>query len=186
MRTWSVIAVTVATVAGCHRKPAPPPGPRGDCAKAADLLASLELGNYAEPDARAPVVAKYGDACHDAELTVSEVACMQAATDSWAAKTCAPRMFPEMADSHDDGACKALIDRLRASLLTGLDPKLAAWATTELDVEQTACVEDAWPDAIKACMLAGSGGGACKAGLPEPLQRKLQARLQTAFAEATK
>lgn len=175
---WMLIAVVVA---GCHRKPAPPPGPRGDCAAAADYFAALELGNYAEPDARAPVVASYKDACDDAQLTVAEVACVKAAGDTWTAKACAPRAFPELADSHDDGACKQLVDKLRASMLGGLDPSLKAWGAKELDIEETACVEDGWPDALKACMLAGSGGGPCKAGLPAGLQRELQARLQTAF-----
>src|SRR4051812_45288828 len=38
----------------------PPPA---DCQVVADQLASLDLGNYAEPEERAPVVAKYKGQC---------------------------------------------------------------------------------------------------------------------------
>jgi hypothetical protein len=176
-----VVVSLVGALAGCHRH-AKPAGPPGDCAAVAEALASLDLGNYAPVDQRAPVVARYRDACDDAAITVTEARCMTTAGDTWAAKACVPRMFPELAAGHDDGACKQIVDRLRASLVPKVAPALADWANRELDVEQTACVDDGWPDVFKACML-GSAGSACSAALPAPFQAKLQARLVAAMSK---
>ena len=41
-----------------------------------EQLASLDLGNYAEPTARAPAVATYRAACESARVTVDEAACL--------------------------------------------------------------------------------------------------------------
>jgi hypothetical protein len=175
-----VIVVATGVLAGCHRKPKPA-GPPGDCAAVAEALASLDVGNYAPVDQRAPVVARYGDACDDAAVTVAEARCITTAKDAWTAKGCVPRMFPELAAGHDDGACKQIVDRLRASVLGQVAPALAGWANRELDIEQAACVEDGWPDAVKACLLGSGAAQACAAGLPAPLQAKLQARLVAAM-----
>src|ERR1043165_8492451 len=56
----------------------PPPA---DCKAVGETLASMELGNYAEPETRAPVVAKYQAACDKAFVTKEQGECIDKATD---------------------------------------------------------------------------------------------------------
>jgi hypothetical protein len=177
----AVATATAVAYSGCHRRPHPV-GPPGDCAAVAEALASFELGNYATADERKSVVARYRDGCDDAAISADEQRCITAAADGWSAKQCAPRMFPELTASHDAGECKQLVDHIRRSVVAqGQDDALTRWAKRELDIEETACVEDGWPDAFKACALGSGTGPECR--LPEPLQRSLQARINAAFAK---
>src|SRR5207244_1676379 len=88
----------------------PPPG---DCAQVADGLASLELGNYAEPEERAPVVAQKRAACEAAHVTKDEATCLDAARDTYSAARCVPRMFPALATG-GGGDCGAITAKVRA------------------------------------------------------------------------
>src|SRR5687768_2048177 len=75
-----------------------PPG--ADCKAVGEAVTSLDLGNYAEPEDRAPVVAKYQAACEGARISKAEGTCLEGARDKWVASQCAPRMFPELASSN--------------------------------------------------------------------------------------
>jgi len=68
----------------------PPPG---DCQAVAEQLASIDLGNYAEPETRAPVVARYTAACEAALVSRDEARCVDQARDKVEADHCVPRMF---------------------------------------------------------------------------------------------
>lgn len=167
----------------------PPPA---DCTGVAETLASLDLGNYAEPEERAPVVAKYKAACDKAYISKEEGECIDKATDKWSAGQCAPRMFPEQA-SANKGDCKPVVARLGNALQGQLqntnDPSMKHWLDTTLSVMQQSCEEDAWPDALKKCILSTQdvpGVDAmqtCNQQMPPALQTKLQERLQTAMRE---
>ena len=89
---WIALVAIVVALGACHRTSALA-GPPGDCAPVAEALASIELGNYAEPDDRAPVVGKHREACEAAHVTKAEGTCLAAATDKWTAARCSPRMF---------------------------------------------------------------------------------------------
>jgi hypothetical protein len=67
----------------------PPPA---DCDAVAEQLASIDLGNYAEPEDRAPVVARYAAACAAALITRREAHCIDLARDRSSAALCVPRM----------------------------------------------------------------------------------------------
>ena len=60
----------------------PPPA---SCQAVGEQLASIELGNYAEPEARAPVVARYRAACETAMVSREEGQCLDSARDRWSA-----------------------------------------------------------------------------------------------------
>jgi hypothetical protein len=164
-----------------------PPG--ADCAMVGETLASLDLGNYAELEERAPVVAKYKAACDKARVTKEEGDCLDAARDKWTASQCAPRMFPELAANK--GNCNAVVTRLENALRTQLqaqdNPQIQQFIGTTLSVLRQSCEEDAWPDALKQCILtaqAAPGVDAlqtCNQQMPPALQTKLQERLQTAM-----
>ncbi|HLL25095.1 MAG TPA: hypothetical protein VK427_23330 [Kofleriaceae bacterium] len=165
----------------------PPPA---DCAAVGETLASLDLGNYAEPEERAPVVAKYKAACAAANVSKEQGACLDNAADKWSAAQCAPHMFPELA-STDTRNCSPVVERLETMLkgqVKGLDaPQMKQWLDTTLRVMRESCEQDAWPDAVKQCILAapaspdGDALQTCNTQFPPALQAKLQARLQTAI-----
>lgn len=168
----------------------PPPA---DCTIVAETLASMDLGNYAEPEERAPVAAKYKAACEKARVSKEEGECLDKAKDKWSAGQCAPRMFPEMA-STSSGDCKKVVEKVEAAVRkTATDnPQLAQWQQTIARVMKESCEQDAWPDAMKKCILmaeVGQGADAmqaCNQQMPPALQTKLQQRLQTAMQEQNK
>lgn len=170
----------------------PPPA---DCKIVAETLASMDLGNYAEPEQRAPVVAKYEAACTKAYVSKEEGECLDKAKDKWSAGQCAPRMFPEMA-STNAGDCKQVVAKVESVMKSSMEgqdnPQTQQWFGTTLRVMQQSCEQDAWPDSLKKCILmAQSGPGqdamqGCNQQFPPPLQTKLQERLQTAMQEQMK
>lgn len=170
----------------------PPPA---DCKLVGETLASMDLGNYAEPEQRAPVVTKYEAACTKARISKEEGECLDKAKDKWSAGQCAPRMFPEMA-STNSGDCKLVVAKVESIMkgsLQGQDnPQMQQWFGTTLRVLQQSCEQDAWPDSLKKCVLMAQGGPgqdamqACNQQFPPALQTKLQERLQTAMQEQMK
>src|SRR5262245_30975163 len=82
-------------------------GATGDCDAVAEDMASYELGNYAEPDQRAPVVEKYRDMCKDKSVTDTESKCLVKAKNKLAAARCIPRLFPDIEVQED---CKDDLD----------------------------------------------------------------------------
>jgi hypothetical protein len=160
----------------------PPPA---DCQIVADQLASMELGNYAEMEARAPIVANYKAACEKAYVSKEEGACFDTAKDKWSAAQCAPRMFPEMASSNT-GDCARVADRVRALMakqaVNITDPQMKAMYDGAVAVVQQSCEEDKWPDALKKCMIMAGDNGTdpvqqCTAQTPSGLQQKMQDRM---------
>lgn len=164
----------------------PPPA---DCASVGETLASFDLGNYAEPEERAPVVAQYKAACEKASVTKDEGACLDKAKDKWSAAQCAPRMFPELA-STNRGDCAQVVAKIDAALKASAqqgNPQLASWSQTISRVLKESCEQDAWPDAMKKCVLTAEiaqgadAMQACNQQMPPALQTKLQQRLSAAM-----
>src|SRR5687767_15742223 len=87
----------------------PPPA---DCTNVADTLASIDLGNYAEPEERQPVVAKYKAACDKAYVSKEQGECIDKVKDKWSAAQCAPNMFPEITASKGD--CEKVASKVEA------------------------------------------------------------------------
>lgn len=165
----------------------PPPA---DCQAVADQLASIELGNYAEPEDRAPVVAKYKAACEAALVSKEEAQCLDKANNKWSAGQCVPRMFPELA-SRSTGDCAGIVAKTKAMMEQQAgylnDPKMKTWFDRTMAVMQESCEQDQWPDLLKKCMLASDGTPAmtqnCNQQMPPELQQKMQARLTKAIQE---
>lgn len=167
---------------GCRR---PPPA---ECEPVADQLASIELGNYAEPEARRPIVAKYKAACHAARVSREEAQCIDQAHDRWSAGQCVPRMFPELASS-STGDCAATVAKTKAMMATQAaylsGPNTKKWFDLSMQIMQQSCEDDRWPDALKTCVLASDGTPAamqaCNQQMPPALQQALQGRLTKAM-----
>ena len=163
----------------------PPPA---DCQAVADQLASLELGNYAELEQRAPVVARLKAACEKGMVSKEQGACLEKATDTWATAQCAPSMFPEMqATSTDD--CAKVSDKLRVTMSRQMgsvsDPQTQQMFTMALGVVQQSCEQDRWPELFKKCiLLAGDTTDAmeaCNGQMPPQLQQQLSERMMKAM-----
>jgi hypothetical protein len=75
-----------------------------NCDDVAEQLASYELGNYAEPEDRAPVVDRYRGVCKREGVTRDEGACLGKTKSKLAAARCAPRLFPDVELPDCDGA----------------------------------------------------------------------------------
>lgn len=164
----------------------PPPA---DCQAIADQLASIELGNYAEPAARAPVVTKYKDACQKAFVSKEQGACIEKATDKWAAMQCAPAMFPEM-KSTNDGTCGQVMTRIKSlidkQMGTSADANATKMIGAMMDVMRQSCEQDGWPDELKKCIVHSSNDDAlatCNNQMPPAIQQKIAERMQKAMTE---
>jgi hypothetical protein len=167
--------------------------PAADCTAVSETLASLDLGNYAEPEERAPVVATYKAACEKAYVSKEEGECLDKAHDKWTAGQCAPRMFPEM--TAKGGDCKQVVAKVEAAMRTQVDAgnaQMKQWLETTTKVIAESCEQDAWPDALKKCILMSQSTPGvdamqtCNQQFPPALQSKLQERLQTAMREQMK
>ncbi len=166
----------------------PPPA---DCAQVAETLASIDLGNYAVPEDRAPVVATYKATCERVYVTKEEGACLDKVRDKWSAGQCAPRMFPELA-STNGGDCAKVAAKIRASMAQQSaafqnDPRMSQWFEMTIKIVQQSCEEDRWPEPVKQCALAANPNDpntlqTCNQKMPPALQQKLQERM----VEATK
>jgi len=163
----------------------PPPA---DCAAVAEGLASMDLGNYAEPEERAPIVAGYQAACEKAHVTKEQGECFEKATDKVSAMMCAPFMFPKQAVSppgKDTGDCVKVIARIRQTMAAQFsqvtDPQTQQMMNKAMTAMQESCELDGWPDGLKTCILqAGDGTDAmsqCNAQMTPDLQQKMTDRM---------
>lgn len=162
--------------------------PAADCARVADQLASLELGNYAPREQRATVVAAKRAACETAKVSQDEAKCIAGARDRAGVARCVPRMFPEITGVRGgsaDDACDRIASTMRrlltASMPTTADAKTVQRIDAAMSVVRTSCGTDGWPDVFKACLLAATAAAdldACKAQMPAGLEATLEARMR--------
>jgi len=162
----------------------PPPA---DCQAVAEGLASYDLGNYAEPEERAPVVAKYKASCEKAHVTKEQGECFEKASDKTAAMMCAPFMFAEKVTvkGPSPGECGKVIARIRQTMAGQLsqvtDPQTLQMMNKAMEVMQESCELDGWPDNLKTCILnAGDGTDAmtqCNSMMTPDIQQKMADRM---------
>ena len=166
----------------------PPPA---DCQLVADQLASIDLGNYAEPEERAPVVAKYKATCETLYVSKEEGVCLDKARDRWSAAQCATRLFPELSASGTE--CAQVGEKTRASVARqyrGQGDAYKMYIESMATAAKQACTEDHWSAELTKCVLGGDpnqnvfGYGQCQQQLGPELMQKLQTRYQTLLQKA--
>jgi hypothetical protein len=131
----------VLLLAAC-KQGAPPP-PAADCARVADKLGGLLLGNYARAEERDRFVAETIAECEQARLTEEEAACILGASHRNALAKC-PRALAV-------GDCRkitAALDALRAR--SGVDQFLVTGA----DRIASRCTNETPTRAFESCVLA--------------------------------
>jgi hypothetical protein len=168
----------------------PPPA---DCTAIGELLTSFDLGNYAEPEERAPIVEKYKRACQKAYVSKEQGECIAATTDKFAAIKCAPLMFPELkpAAGKATGDCDQVMAKLEGFLRTSMDtqqnPQLQSMLTSILVALRDSCDQDGWPAEFKKCILESGDNAdamsACNGQMPPEIQQKVTKRMSDAMQQ---
>jgi hypothetical protein len=166
----------------------PPPA---DCQLVADELASLDLGNYAEPEERAPVVAKYKGQCETLYVSKEEGVCLEKAKDHWAAAQCTPRLYPELA-SND---CAQVGEKTRAAAARqyrNAAEQYKMYIDAMAKGAQQSCTEDKWSAELTKCVLGADPNqsvysyGSCQQLLGNENMQKLQQRYQQLLQQASR
>jgi len=168
----------------------PPPA---NCQLVADELASFDLGNYAEPEARAPVVTKYKQQCETLYITKEEGTCLDKAKDKWAASQCAGRLFPEL--SKPGSECLQVGEKTRSAVYgqyrgQPIDPQTKKYFDVMVDAVKKSCSDDKWsPQVTKCLLLAGPyeyvfASGRCMQLMTPDQQQKLQTRYSEMIQKA--
>lgn len=177
LRTVELAALLLVGAGGCQRtRP-----PAADCGAVAELLVSLELGNYAAPEERAATLPAKRALCEQQRISADEAACLAKATDTWSAGDCLPRMFPRA----ERGECEPVVAKLRAVLTSAGagSPNAVPMVEKVLAVLARSCAEDAWPEELRRCILAAptadpSAFDGCEQVTPPALRAKLEARMR--------
>jgi hypothetical protein len=168
----------------------PPPA---DCQLVADELASFDLGNYAEAEARKPVVDKYKQQCETLYITKEEGTCLDKAKDRWAASQCAGRLFPEL--TKPGAECAQVGEKTKSALYAQyrgaqIDPQTKKYFDVMIDAVRQSCTTDKWPKAVTACLLSAGpyeyvfASSRCMQIMGADLQNKLQTRYSEMITKA--
>ncbi len=166
----------------------PPPA---DCQLVADELASLDLGNYAEPEERAPVVAKFKTQCETLYVSKEEGLCLDKAKDHWAAAQCAARLYPELAAND----CTQVGDKTHAFAqrqYRNAGDQYKMYVDAMGKAASQSCTEDKWSAELTKCVLGSDPNtsvfsyGPCQQQLGNENMQKLQERYQKLLQQASR
>ena len=157
--------------------------PEATCAAVGSSLASVELGNYAEEDQRAPVIAKHEARCVKLKLSTDERKCVFEARDKVTIAYCVPRFVPDLPIQIVDATeCPKIMDGIRGRMATLNAPKQALW-DRKLTALDRSCRQDRWTFTFSECARTNAMAAQptdCLDLAPMPLQKLLQDRLAKA------
>ena len=156
------------------------------CRLAAEAMASIELGNYADADARAPVVAKAEQRCRTAKLSRDDLECLADARTRDELAYCAPKLYSNVPSQVvTPKQCDEAGNRMRLVL----ERQLANVATSDalpymrqLGAAIEACKRDRWNPAMLQCaqVYVPMHASYCQYVTPNAIWRRLAARLEAA------
>lgn len=149
------------------------------CTDVGISAASLEVGNYASEEERAPVARRYRARCVRTRLDRAERQCVFEAPDDVTVAYCAPRFWPNhVVDIVDTTTCAAITQQIR--LRTGAAPE-GQLGERKLAALQQSCEEDRWTAAFGQCAGAMQSASYvvpyCQHVAPAPLLTRLQDRM---------
>jgi hypothetical protein len=168
-----------------------PPDPEGNlgpndkkrdatCAAVGESVASLEVGNYAEPEERAPAERKYRALCAKAKLTATERQCVFEAQDTKTIAWCSARFWPQqLVAMQTVSECANIASDIRQRMpVQGVAND--TWPK-HLAAIQKSCEEDRWTAELGVCARALQYPTYivpyCAHLAPEPLRAKLMDRI---------
>jgi hypothetical protein len=153
------------------------------CTDVGIAAASLEVGNYASEQERAPILTKYRGRCRTVRLDQAERQCVFEAADAVAIAYCAPRFWPEQAlDLVDVSACAGIASEIRArgNALPDAPDGQAIWER-QLMAVQRSCEQDRWTITFGECArtmaVASYVAPYCQHVAPAQLVMRLQDRM---------
>ena len=162
------------------------PAPEPTCRIVAEVMVSLELGNYAEPEERAPRIAAEERRCTVARLSRDDRQCMIDSFDKQAMAYCAPALFPEVKNAvvtleQCDAAAKQMRTTLAQQLQSMQIKDTAQW-DKQLVAAIESCRRDRWNLAMLQCATAYVPVYAqyCAGTQPAIIWTRLQTRMQNA------
>jgi hypothetical protein len=155
------------------------PADAATCTTVGEVLASMEVGNYAEPEERAPVVAKHSAICDALKLDQATRSCIAEQGDKMSIAYCSPEMVPDtkleiVAADECTALIKAASDRLAGRPAYDWEKK---WWSPRSDAFLASCKKDRWTKQLGDCVKNGQAQYCSQYQAVRPLQTKLDAML---------
>lgn len=136
--------------------PAPTAKPEPTCNLVANALVSMELGNYADPEERAPKVAAEERRCAQLRMSREDRQCLVESYDRSSAAYCVPSLFPKEAQPVAVTAQRC--DQVAKQMMTNLEAQLRNQPVADQRVIERqlltaidACRADRWNEAMAQC-----------------------------------
>ncbi len=154
------------------------PAELASCAIVGEALASAELGNYADPEDRAPIAAKHAATCKALRLDQATRTCIaQQQGDKISIAYCSPEMVPDtklhfVAPAECAALIKAASDRFAGRASYDWEKK---WWTARADLFLASCKRDRWTAQVGECVKNGQAQYCSQYQEVRPLQVKLTA-----------
>lgn len=156
------------------------PPEQATCAMVGEVVASIEVGNYADPEERAPVVAKHAAICDALKLDQATRTCIAEQGDKMSIAYCSPEMVPDTKIEIVAAAdCTAAIDAANARLASrpAYDWE-KKWWSPRAAAFLASCKKDRWTKQLGDCVKNGQAQYCSQYQGVRPLQVKLDAMLQ--------
>lgn len=157
------------------------PAESATCATVGQVLASIEVGNYAEPGEREPVVEKHTQACEQLKLDQATRTCVAQQSDKMSIAYCAPALVPDVAmeivpASECDAVIKRANDRMAKQPSFAYERK---WWDPRASGYAASCKKDRWTKQFATC-IEQSQAQYCSYSAVMPLQVAINAMLTEA------
>jgi hypothetical protein len=168
-------------------KAVPTAAPEPTCKLVAETLVSMELGNYADPEDRAPKVAVEERRCNGMRLSRDDRQCIVDSNSKASVAYCVPALFPNepqvapLTAARCDQVGKQMMTNLDAQLRSQQVPDQRVWER-QLLVAIDACRTDRWNEAMAQCAVYYVPMYAQNCAYVQPLGmwKRLEARLAKA------
>jgi hypothetical protein len=148
------------------------------CATVGQVMASIDVGNYAEPGERAPAVAKHTQECEKLQLDQAARTCVAQQMDKLSIAYCAPKLVPDVSleivePSQCDALMKTANDRIAKKPAFDYERK---WWEPRASGYAASCKKDRWTKQLADC-IAQSQAQYCSYAAVMPLQTAINGML---------
>lgn len=154
------------------------PAESATCKTVGEVMASTEVGNYAEREEREPVVAKHTAACEALKLDQATRTCIAQQGDKASIAYCSPEMVPDlkieiMVAADCDAMIKGANERMAKRGPLDYEKK---WWSPRAEAYLASCKKDRWTKQLGECVKNGQAQY-CSYQAVQPLQLVINALL---------